>query len=246
MKIAVPKSFTYKGGDKAVLLLHGFTGNTRDVRMLGRYLNTRGYTCHAPLYSGHGLEPEELIKTGPETWWQDAVNGYFFLKNEGFGKIAVAGVSLGGTFSLKLGAELPVHAIVSMCAPVKSKSTDDLYKRVLRYAEGYKKFEGKSEEQILNEIENLKQAGMPSLKELQQLIDNTEKKLNLVSSPTLVLQGQLDDTIYKESAKIIYQKIQTEHKNLKWYENSAHIITLDKERETVYEDVFTFLNRLDW
>lgn len=55
MKVVTPKPFTFKGGDKAVLLLHGFTGNTADVRMLGRYLNERGYTCHAPQYEGHGV-----------------------------------------------------------------------------------------------------------------------------------------------------------------------------------------------
>lgn len=64
MKIVTPKPFTFKGGDKAVLLLHGFTGNTADVRMLGRYLNERGYTCHAPQYKGHGVPPEELVHTG--------------------------------------------------------------------------------------------------------------------------------------------------------------------------------------
>ncbi|GAA3314081.1 hypothetical protein GCM10020331_005760 [Ectobacillus funiculus] len=32
MKIVSAKPFTYRGGNKAVLLLHGFTGNTRDVK----------------------------------------------------------------------------------------------------------------------------------------------------------------------------------------------------------------------
>ena len=66
MKIVKPQPFTFKGGKKAVLLLHGFTGNTADVRMLGRYLNEKGYTCHAPQYKGHGVPPEELLSTGPD------------------------------------------------------------------------------------------------------------------------------------------------------------------------------------
>ncbi len=37
MKIVAPKPFTFKGGKRAVLLLHGFTGTTADVRMLGRF-----------------------------------------------------------------------------------------------------------------------------------------------------------------------------------------------------------------
>ena len=38
MKITPPKPFTFKKGKRAVLLLHGFTGNSADVRMLGRFL----------------------------------------------------------------------------------------------------------------------------------------------------------------------------------------------------------------
>ena len=61
MKLASPKPFTFEGGDRAVLLLHGFTGNSADVRMLGRFLEKKGYTCHAPIYKGHGVPPEELV-----------------------------------------------------------------------------------------------------------------------------------------------------------------------------------------
>jgi carboxylesterase len=246
VKIVAPKPFTFRGGNKAVLLLHGFTGNTKDVRMLGRYLHERGYTCHAPLYRGHGQDPIELLHTRPEIWWQDVVNGYHFLKDEGFEEIAVAGVSLGGVFSLKVGAELPVKAVVSMCAPVQSKSIDGLFKRVLNYAERYKKFEGKNEEQISAEMTEIDKMSKHSLKELQQIIDDTSQKLQFISSPTFVLQGSLDDSLYTESAKIIFNHVNTDDKQLKWYEQSGHIITLDKEREKVYEDVYTFLNGLNW
>jgi len=246
MKVVAPKPFTYRGGDKAVLLLHGFTGNTVDVRMLGKYLQQHGYTCHAPLYKGHGTEPEALIQTGPDDWWQDAVHGYEFLKNEGFKTIAVVGVSLGGLFSLKAGAELPVNGVVSMCAPIKAKRVDDLYLRVLHYAKRYKKFEGKDENQIGVELEEFQQNPMPSLKNLQQMIMETSEKLDSITSPVFVLQGSLDDPLYKESAPTIYQNVSTAAKQLKWYEQSGHIITLDKEREQVYEDVGIFLHSLNW
>jgi carboxylesterase len=246
MKIVAPKSFTFRGGNKAVLLLHGFTGSTVDVKRLGRYLQRRGYTCHGPLYKGHGLEPNELIQTGPDDWWQDVIDGYNFLKAEGFKEIAVAGVSLGGVFSLKVGMELPVKGIVSMCAPVQERSIDDLRKRVLDYAKRYKKFEGKDEEQINAELKELEQTPMQSLKSLQQIIVETREKVNLIRSPILVLQGCLDDPLYKESAQFIYENVNTNDKQMKWYEHSGHIITLGKEREKVYEDVYSFLNTLNW
>ena len=61
MQIKQPEPFFFEGGERAVLLLHGFTGHSADVRMLGRYLNSKGYTCYAPIYRGHGKSPEELI-----------------------------------------------------------------------------------------------------------------------------------------------------------------------------------------
>ena len=103
MKLTQPKPFTFEGGNRAVLLLHGFTGNSADERMLGRYLESRGYTCHAPQYKGHGVPPEELVDYGPSDWWKDCMRAYDRLRAMGHKEIAVAGLSLGGVFSLKLG-----------------------------------------------------------------------------------------------------------------------------------------------
>src|SRR5690625_7730435 len=69
MKVIEPQPLTYRSGEKAVLLLHGFTGSTVGLRNLGRYLQKYGYTVHAPLYKGHGLDPYQLIETRPEDWW---------------------------------------------------------------------------------------------------------------------------------------------------------------------------------
>ena len=56
----------------------------------------------APHYKGHGVPPEELLETGPQDWWKDVMRGYDRLKAEGYEEIAVAGLSLGGVFSLKV------------------------------------------------------------------------------------------------------------------------------------------------
>lgn len=246
MRVVAPQSFTYVGGDRAVLLLHGFTGSPLHVRKLGRYLHERGFTCHAPLYKGHGLDPQELINTGPVDWWQNVLDGYDFLKEKGYTEIAVAGVSLGGVFALKVGMELPVKGIVSMCSPIKEKSIFDLFQRVLHYAKSYKKFEGKRDEELKEEMRAFEDIPMPSLKDLQQLILETGRKIDRITSPIFVLQGCLDEPLYLESAQKLYDNVMSTDKQLKWYEHSAHIITLDQEQDQVYEDVFTFLNQLDW
>lgn len=246
MRVVAPKPFTFEAGERAVLLLHGFTGNTADVRMLGRYLQERGYTCHAPQYKGHGVPPEELVHTGPDDWWKDVMDGYNYLKEKGHEKIAVAGLSLGGVFSLKLGYTVPVKGIIPMCAPMYIKSEETMYEGVVAYAKKYKQFEGKSDEEVKEEIEQFKKTPMNTLKALQELIAEVRQNVDMIYTPTFVVQARHDEMINTDSANIIYNEVESDHKKIKWYEDSTHVITLDKERDQLHEDIYQFLESLDW
>ncbi|PHD62425.1 carboxylesterase [Bacillus wiedmannii] len=246
MKLASPKPFTFEGGDRAVLLLHGFTGNSADVRMLGRFLEKKGYTCHAPIFKGHGVPPEELVHTGPEDWWQDVMEAYQLLKDKGFEKIAVAGLSLGGVFSLKLGYTVPVLGVVPMCAPMYIKSEETMYQGILAYAREYKKREQKSPEQIEQEMLEFQKTPMNTLKALQELIADVRNNVDMIYAPTFVVQARHDEMINTDSANIIYNGVESTLKGIKWYEDSTHVITLDKQRDELHEDVYNFLEQLDW
>lgn len=244
MRLKQPNPFTFEGGSRAVLLLHGFTGNSADVRMLGRFLEKNGYTCHAPQYKGHGVPPEELVGYGPRDWWKDVMRGYDKLRAMGHKEIAVAGLSLGGVFSLKLGYTVPVKGIVTMCAPMYIKSEDVMYEGVLEYARNYKAREGKSEELIEKEMAAF--APMNTLKELQALIASVRQSVDLIYSPVFVIQARHDHMINTDSANIIYNEVESDMKDIKWFENSGHVITHDKEKDQVFEDFYQFIDRLDW
>ncbi|WP_215550691.1 alpha/beta hydrolase [Bacillus mycoides] len=246
MKLASPKPFTFEGGDRAVLLLHGFTGNSADVRMLGRFLEKKGYTCHAPIYKGHGVPPEELVHTGPEDWWKDVMNAYQHLKDQGYEKIAAVGLSLGGVFSLKLAYTLPILGVVPMCAPMYIKSEEIMYQGILAYAREYKKREQKSPERIEQEMFEFKQTPMNTLKALQEWIRDVRNNVDMIYAPTFVVQARHDEMINTDSANIIYNGVESTLKDIKWYEDSTHVITLDKERDVLHEDVYNFLEQLDW
>ena len=90
--------------------------------MLGRFLETKGYTCHAPHYKGHGVPPEELVTTGPTDWWKDVMMAYDFLKSKGYDEIAVAGLSL----RRRIFSEIRIHCTykgycTNVCANVYKK-----------------------------------------------------------------------------------------------------------------------------
>ena len=246
MKIIPPKPFTFEAGKRAVLLLHGFTGNTNDVKRLGRYLSERNYTVHAPLYKGHGGDPDTLIHTDPQEWWISVIEGYDYLRSLGYEDIAVAGVSLGGIFSLKLGVERPIKAIVTMSAPAIAKSPDSLQSRIVDYAINYKKLSGTFNEELDKRERVAELVKMPSLAYLQGMINETSNKLPELNTPVHILRGLEDDDYYCESADLIYTSVKSRIKSVKTFVNSGHILTLGREKELVYEEIYRFFEGLKW
>ncbi len=247
MRIVPPKPFTFEGGKRAVLLLHAFTGSSADVRMLGRFLQKRGYTCHAPIYKGHAVPPEELMETSPFDWWQDVENAWQQLQNDGYEEIAVIGLSLGGLLTLKTASTYDVKGLVPMCAPMTTKrNVDRLYQGVLQYAKEYKQLENKSKEQVEKEMNDFKKLPIDTLESISELIEEVRDSLDLIDAPALIVQAKLDEMVELKSAEIIYEGIASDEKELKWYENSHHVITMGEERDQLHEDIYQFLEQLDW
>lgn len=244
MKIQLPKPFFFEEGHRAVLLLHGFTGNSSDVRQLGRYLQKKGYTSYAPHYEGHAEPPENILQSSPHVWYKDALDGYDYLVEQGYDEIAVAGLSLGGVFALKLSLNRSVKGIVTMCTPMYIKTEGSMYEGVLEYARNFKKYEGKADAIIDQEMEQFHPTN--TLKELQQTIQSVREAVDEVVEPLLVIQSEKDDMINPDSANIIYDEALSDDKHLSWYHDSGHVITIDKEKEKVFEEVFQFLETLDW
>ena len=195
---------------------------------------------------GMAFHQKSFCSTGPEDWWQDVLNAYEYLKNKGHDEIAVAGLSLGGVFSLKLGYTVPIKGIIPMCAPAYIKSEEVMYEGILEYAREYKRVEGKSEEQIEQEMIDFQKTPMTALKALQKEIADVRDHIDLIYAPLFVVQARHDQMIKPESANIIYNEAESELKELKWYEESGHVITMDKEKDQLHEDIYQFLEKLDW
>lgn len=246
MKIVQPKPFTFEAGPRAVLLLHGFTGHSADVRMLGRFLEKKGYTTHAPIYRGHGLPPEALLLSNPEQWWEDVQYAVEHLKERGYDEIAVAGLSLGGVLGLKLAYSTKIKAIIPMCAPMFFDNKTQLTEGFQSFSKEYKQLEKKDEETIAREVEKLMENSTELFQVLRETIEDVKQHVDTVYTPTFVVQASLDQMINPESATYIYENVEADEKDIKWYEESSHVITLDKQKEELYEDIYQFLEELDW
>ncbi len=246
MKIKLPEPFTFEAGKRAVLLLHGFTGHSADVRMIGRYLEKQGYTTHAPIYRGHGVEPEELIKSSPQDWWEDVLAAYHHLKELGYDEIAVVGLSIGGALGLKLATKYDVKAVIPMCAPAYFDNEKQLMDAYLNFTRQFKQFEKKDEITIKKEVNLIQDNSSKLFKEIEMFVNEVNGIIKDIKVPTFVVQARHDEIINPESANFIYDHVSTDEKQIKWYENSTHLITFGKEKNILHEDIYNFLESLNW
>lgn len=235
--------FLLPGDDRGVLLVHGFTGSPSEMRLLGEYLNDLGYTVMAPRLSGHGASPEDMARTAWPEWYGDVEDAFFMLKGL-CREIDVIGLSMGGLLGLKLAAEHPVCRVISLSAPIfiadKRLPMLPLYRLIRKYApKRRRKFYD------IDPIYSVCYDRTPlnCLGSLLHLIKQMERILPAVHQPMLVVQSRNDRTVRPQSARYIYERLGSREKQLIWLEESGHIVTLDSERNRVFEVVADFLRR---
>jgi carboxylesterase len=221
-----------------VLLCHGFTATTAEVRLLARSLHEHGYTVAAPLLPGHGTTPQDCNRFTWQDWYACVEQTYQQLAAH-CQRVVIGGESTGALLTLRLAVKHPeVIAILcyapalrlllspskifllSLCAPFltsipKAPSTDD------NPWQGYA-------------VQPLK--GAVQLKHLQKVVLNV---LPQIHQPILILQGRLDPTVHPQSPQV-----SSSIKELHWLEQSTHCVILDKERDLATSLTLDFLNRV--
>lgn len=233
--------FFFSGGDCGVLLIHGFTGSPAEVRLLGEFLHRKGYTVLAPRLCGHGTTVEDMANTKWPHWYSSVEDAYHILKAR-CTSIAVIGLSMGGLLAFKLTAEYQMNKIVSLSAPIfiADKRLD-----MLPVYRMFRAFVPKKRK-VYVDIGPQYSVGytatpLSSLSSLLELIEHTDSLLSTITVPLLIVQGHRDHTVEPRSAEYIFHKVASEEKHLLWLEKSGHLVTIDIEREYVFQKIAEFL-----
>lgn len=239
------ESFFLRGGEKAVILIHGFTGSPAEMRLLGEHLNKEGFTVLGIRLTGHGTSAEDLEHTLATDWMRSVVDAYDLLRAS-YDSISVCGLSMGGLLSILLDEMRHLKAVVSIAAPVFLREEKRL--RLLPpKEEAFGKFlpRPRKSRPDLAPIYNICYTRMPfrSVHELLVVMDEGKKALFKMQAPLLVVQGRKDHTVRTESAEYIYGNSTSEKKEIFWLEETGHRATIDVERELLFQKVTEFLKR---
>jgi len=79
-----------------------------------------------------------------------------------------------------------------------------------------------------------------TLTEIDRLIVRVRARLSEVSAPTVILQAREDDMTSPSNSTIVFNDISSREKQLVLLDDCYHVITVDKQRKAVVENLTTF------
>ncbi len=240
------ETFLLQGkNNKAVLLLHGYTGAPSEMRPLGDYLNALGFTVLCVRLPGHGTSVGDLERTTANDWYDAAANACRDLLGR-FDSVYIAGLSMGGLLAIKLAASLPVKKAAFISAPIYVQDKRAPFLPLLRFFIHYLPKRKKNYHEMARYCLSYDRMPTKPLTSLFALLKECkESLLTKIKIPCLVLQSKIEHTVRPKSAQYIYDKLGCAKKKLVWFTHSGHILTLDCEHEQVFAEIAKFFAQED-
>ena len=232
--------FLWEGGPVGILLAHGYTATTAEVRLLARHLYRQGYTIAGPLLPGHGATPDEMNRCRWKDWIEAMEDAYQLLRVR-CERVIAGGESMGALLALYLAGEHPEIEAILAYAPALRLARKHIWGAYLlrpfihhiakaelkdTYWQGY----------AVNPL--------GALVQLHRLQLQVRRRLPHIKQPLLIVQGRLDTAIDLRGVEELYHNIGSPVKELHWMENSVHVVILDHELEQVVAVTTRFIERV--
>jgi carboxylesterase len=235
--------FYWEGGSTGVLLCHGFTATTAEVRLLARSLHELGYTVAGPLLPGHGTTPEDCNRHTWQEWYASVEQTYQQLASR-CQRVVVGGESTGALLVLRLASQHPEAAAILCYAPALKLKLSRAKVFLLSLCVPFVTSIPKPPSTDNNPWQGYSVNPLKGAAQLRRLQKDIYPLLPQIKQPILVIQGRLDPTVHPQSPQIVYEKVSSNIKQLHWLENSTHCVILDKERDLAARMTIDFLNHI--
>ncbi|MDD4946603.1 MAG: alpha/beta fold hydrolase [Gallionella sp.] len=258
---------TLKGGEHAVLLLHGLQSSPAELQPLAKRLNQAGYTVHVPHIRGYGFMHGDTPRS--VTHWQDwhaKAMAEFRALQQQHSTVAVGGLCIGATLSLSIASELgdEVSALVLLASTLWYDGWSIPWYRFLRYAGYYTPFRyiysyrerepfGLKNEQLRkwiaremshkdSSIVGASKLNLPAIQEAERMIRAVKRTLPDVIAPAIIIHAEEDDVASPRNARHIAAHLGSKRIENVMLHNSYHMITVDNDREQVAKETVRFFN----
>ncbi|HEX2783797.1 MAG TPA: alpha/beta fold hydrolase [Ilumatobacteraceae bacterium] len=232
--------------DHGAVVLHGFTGNPGSVRGLATALAGIGFHVEMPLLPGHGTAVDDMLPTRWADWVGEAEAAYQRL-GERVTNVVVVGLSMGGTLTLRLGANHAEIAGLVCINPVAQPQATEITEMLRGLADGGTAvLPGIGSDIADPDAHENAYDGTPIEPLLSMLLDGVEPLSNEYAQmhvPLLLMNSPQDHVVEPAHAEFLADRYGGPVERIT-LERSYHVATQDYDKELIVEATSKFATRV--
>ncbi|MDD2619138.1 MAG: alpha/beta fold hydrolase [Syntrophomonadaceae bacterium] len=245
---ASAKPFLLRGSsDNVLLFIHGFTASPSEVYPTAHLLyEMSGYTISGPLLPGHGSTREEMNRSCWEDWFE-AVKKDIYGLQENYQNVWVAGLSLGALLAIHGGIHCSgLRGVVAINPPVFIKNPH--FKFLAPLLQNFRPYWPKSNMVQCTKLEEQGRFAydctpVQAFRSMMKLRDIVLREIHNITTPLLLMQSELDETVKIHSAKFLAGKVQIAKAIVLNLPNSQHIATMGPEKQFIAREIDAFIKQ---
>ena len=260
-------AITLKGGEHAVLLLHGLQSSPAELQPIAKRLHQAGYTVHAPHIKGYGFTHGDTPRsvTSWQNWHASALKEFRELKLQ-YHTVAMGGLCIGATLALSIAAELAdeLSALTLLSTTLWYDGWGIPWYRSLRHIGYYSPFRyvysyrerepfGLKNKQLRkwiaremshkdSSIVGASKLNLPAIQEAERMIVAVKKSMHRITAPAIIIHAEEDEIASPRNVRFVSEHIGSKVVKIVMLHNSYHMITVDNDREQVASETIDFFN----
>jgi carboxylesterase len=246
-KMIIPgaEPFFLPTGKTGCLLVHGFTGTPKEMRLMGDFLQQHNVTALGIRLAGHGTDVEDMARTRWQDWLASVEDGLQTL--HGYcDKVFIAGLSMGGLLSLLAASICPVRGAIAMSTPFQMKP--DWRLKFARPLSVFVPSVSKGDSDTKDPETSRTHIDYPayptrSVAELLDLIEIVHANLSSIETPVLMVHSKSDGTVPADHQQLYAAQLRGIGFETVMLEKSGHVVTEDVERQIVFQRVLDFIKK---
>lgn len=225
-------------------MIHGFTGSPNELLELGEWLAGKNLTVYIPTLPGHATHSADMFNY---TWhdWVAAVKMAHRELQAACKEVFVCGLSMGGVLALHLAASMPsIRGVISLSAPAQFPTWKKVAVKALKkFGNFHYKKGGEDVHDVSTRprLRSYRRYPYHAVDQLFQLVDRVHDELPKITQPILIIHSRKDHTIPFPNSEIIFNLVSSSDKRKVDLKESYHIVTVDFEKEKVWEEIFAFI-----
>ena len=227
---------------------HGYMAAPEEIRTLAEYLFEKGINVYVPRLRGHGTDPEALKSISAKDWETDFERAFTAMRQV-CSKVFIGGFSMGGLLALLHAARYKADGIIALNSALKLHDlrvsyvvpTLHFFNEMVSYlnTKGIKEWIDNSHTEH-PKVNYLKHP-LSSVAQLEKVMRKVELTVEKVTAPILIVQGDNDPVIRRESAILIYDSVNSTDKKLLLLPRDNHGILADEGHEEIFEAINRFI-----